>query len=151
MIAHFSAVLGFVSIALFASAAHAADIYRWVDEKGQTHVSDTVPPQYKQRATKVDTSVSKVSEQQRAEAAARAAKEKAAVAGNNQQPDAAKSPATGELAADPKPGASGINDQRARCVEWRRSYEQSQDCFNQYRTVTGAIRSEGYQACTEVR
>lgn len=149
MIAHLSAVVGFVSIALFASTAIAADIYRWVDEQGQTHVSDTVPPQYRQRATRVDTSASKVSDEQRAEAAARAAKEKAAVT-DNVRPDVPNPPQAVELSTYPKPGASGIDDKRARCAEWRRAYDRSQACFNQYRTITGAIRSEGYQVCTEV-
>jgi len=135
---------------LCATVASAGDIYRWVDEKGQTHLSDTVPAQYQQRATKVDTSASKVSDKARAEAAERAAKEKAAVAGSTTAPAPTAGSGLGELKPDNKPAASGIDDQRARCAQWRRDYEQNQDCFNQYRTVNGAIRSEGYQVCREV-
>jgi hypothetical protein len=134
----------------FAAIASAGDIYRWVDEKGQTHLSDTVPPQYQQRATKVDTSTSKVTEKARAEAADRAAKEKAALAGGTGTAAPTSGSGIGELKPENKPAASGIDDQRARCAQWRRDYEQNQDCFNQYRTVNGAIRSEAYQVCREV-
>jgi hypothetical protein len=134
----------------FTAIASAGDIYRWVDEKGQTHLSDTVPPQYQQRATKVDTSTSKVTEKARAEAADRAAKEKAALAGGTGTAAPTSGSGIGELKPENKPAASGIDDQRARCAQWRRDYEQNQDCFNQYRTVNGAIRSEAYQVCREV-
>jgi hypothetical protein len=149
MIANLPAVIGFVSFALFASMANAGDIYRWVDENGQTHVADTVPPQYRKSATKIDARASEVSESQRAEAAARAARQKAAIT-DPSRPASSNPPASGELSPEIKPGASGLNDKRARCDDWRRAYEQSQACFNRYRTVSGAIRSEGYQRCTEV-
>ena len=36
-------------------AAGAAEIYRWVDDKGVTNVSDVVPEKYKKVAQRVET------------------------------------------------------------------------------------------------
>jgi hypothetical protein len=142
------AVLSLFLLAMFASAAQAADIYRWVDDKGQTHVADTVPPQYQQRATRIDTSRSEINERDRAEAAARADadRQKAAIAGT---PGAGPS-TSGATPPDIKPGASGLGDKQARCAQRRQAYEDSQSCFNQYRVANGSVRSEAYQNCTEV-
>lgn len=140
-----SALLVAIALSILAGWAHAADIYRWVDEKGKTHVADTVPPQYKNRAEKVDTSVSEVSEKQRAEASARASRQKAAAAASQ----APVTPRTGVITPDSKPGASGLDDARAKCEERRRAYAESQRCFGQYTTAFG-IRAEAFQHCTEI-
>ena len=33
---------------------YGADIYRWVDQDGRVHLSDTVPEQFKKSATRID-------------------------------------------------------------------------------------------------
>ena len=105
MIERLSVTLACVSVAALCSVlaplAHAADIYRWVDEKGLTHISDTVPPQYRKNATRIDTSASQVSESDRALAAERAAREKAAL--DSSQPVPAKAPRAGEVPAPVSP------------------------------------------------
>lgn len=140
-----SGMLAAVSLTVFAAWAHASDIYRWVDEKGKTHVADTVPPQYQKRAEKVDTRASEVSERQRAEANSRANRQKSAVGGTPYTPPSAGviTPGTG------KPGASGLDDARAKCQERHRAYAESQSCFGRYTTAFG-IRAEAYQHCTEI-
>lgn len=152
MIERLSVTLACVSVAALCSVlaplAHAADIYRWVDEKGLTHISDTVPPQYRKNATRIDTSASQVSESDRALAAERAAREKAAL--DSSQPVPAKAPRAGELVPQNRPGASGLDEKRAQCDEWRRAYAESQSCFSSYGTVSGAVRAEAYQHCTPV-
>lgn len=145
MIVKPSAMLVAVSLTVLVSWAHAADIYRWVDEKGKTHIADTVPPEYRKRAEKVDTSASEVSEKQRAEASARANRQKAAT--TDSKPSAA--PRAGVITPANKPGASGLDDARTRCEERRRIYAESQRCFGQYTTVFG-IQAEAYQHCTEI-
>jgi len=135
--------------AVLATAAHAADIYRWVDDKGETHIADTVPPAYRNRATRIDTSGADVSAADRAAAEARLAKDKALLEGAAKPGPAAAGDA-GELAPAHKPGASGLDDQRAQCDEWRRDYAQSQSCFSSYGTASGAVRAEAYQHCTVV-
>ena len=79
-----------VCCALWIATGHAADIYEWTDEQGGMHVSDTVPYKYKSRARKIDTRSSEVSPQQRSEAEARAAKDKAAVEKAQAEADAAR-------------------------------------------------------------
>ena len=47
----------FISIAgslLLITAAHAADLYRWVDETGRAQFGETVPEKYKASASKTD-------------------------------------------------------------------------------------------------
>src|SRR5262245_969082 len=53
--------------ALVAPLAHSADIYRWVDEQGRTHISDTVPERYRGVATRLDAKPIEPTAQQRAE------------------------------------------------------------------------------------
>ena len=142
--------LAAVLIVLLASKANAGDIYRWVDEKGQTHVADKVPPQYQKRATKVDTSASKVSESERDEASARLARQKSAI------PEPTVSAPTGrvgslELAPQNKPGASGIDEKRLQCEQWRIEYEKSMACFGRFGIRGGGMRGEAHRYCTEVR
>lgn len=140
-----SAMLLAVSLTVWGAWAHAADIYRWVDEKGKTHVADTVPPHYQKRAEKVDTSPSELSEKQRAEARVRASKQKSAAERTPSAP-----PRAGVIAPTTnKPGASGLDDARAKCEERRRAYAESQTCFGRYTTVFG-IHSDAYQHCTEI-
>lgn len=58
-------VAGVVASLLLAGAAHAAT-YRWVDEKGQVHYSDTLPPQHAGKGHKeLDTQGRTVREVQR--------------------------------------------------------------------------------------
>jgi chromosome segregation ATPase len=40
-------LLLFLPLALAASAAHAQSVYRWVDDEGETHYGQTVPPEFK--------------------------------------------------------------------------------------------------------
>lgn len=40
-------LLLFLLLALAASAAHAQSVYRWVDDEGETHYGQTVPPEFK--------------------------------------------------------------------------------------------------------
>jgi hypothetical protein len=70
-------LLGCTILICFLSPAIAGDIYRWVDEKGRTQISDRVPAEYQARAKPVDTSKSKVSDAQQSEAHARLDKQKA--------------------------------------------------------------------------
>jgi hypothetical protein len=152
MSARLSVVFAGVSLAIASSVwavtAHAKDLYRWVDEKGTTHIADTVPPEYRKNAKRIDTRASQVSESDRAAAAERAAREKAAL--DNRAVPAQPQPRVGELVPASRPAASGLDEQRARCDEWRRAYAESQSCFNSFGTVSGAVRAEAYQHCTEV-
>lgn len=142
-------------LAFFASMAVGAVIYRWVDEQGRTHVSDSVPEKYRKSAVRIDTESTEVSPERQREAAARAAREKAQAAAMASAPGAAHAPS----AAGTAPGAaSGPRARRPAqrvtestdCDTWRRLYYESQECFAPYRTALGGIKAEAYEHCNEV-
>ena len=134
----------------FLGSLQAADIYRWVDESGRTHISDTVPEQYRKSATKTDARKFEVSEEQRREAEARAERDRAKVRANEEQRTRAASPDSGQAApaaAGPKPAAAAASD----CAELHRRYRESLDCFAPYVMANGATKAEAYSKCTVVK
>jgi hypothetical protein len=135
------------------SPLHAADIYRWVDENGQTHLSDTVPDKYRNSATRVDPGP-EPTPQQREEAEARAAQQKKRADEEAQRrareaPDAGggTAPAAPAPAIKPAPPAPPATTSDSNCAELLRRYRESQECFAPYRMANGAIRPEGFQLC----
>lgn len=147
-----------IACAVSLHTASASDIYRWVDENGQTHISDTVPARYKNSARKVDTSASKVSKEQRAAALQRAEEVKKAAAARALTPGAAPTtvppapspPASPEgYSLEPDANAKRNNPDDADCARLRREYEESQACFVQFATQTG-IKGEAYDHCQSV-
>jgi hypothetical protein len=132
------------------STAYAGNIYTWIDENGGTHVSDTVPARYQGVAIKVDTSASKVTEQQRQEAVERVAREK-------QQVDAAASARTDAQSTDaadmvtPRQTSSPVvAGEQSDCKQRMRAYRESQECFAPYMRVEGGLNEEAYKYCTPV-
>jgi hypothetical protein len=132
----------------FLGSLHAADLYRWVDESGRTHISDTVPEQYRKSATRTDARKFEVSDEQRREAEARAERDRAKVRSNEEDRARAASPESGRpapAAAGPKPAAT------SDCAELHRRYRESLDCFAPYVMANGATKSEAYTKCTVVK
>jgi hypothetical protein len=141
-----------VAALLVVCTAHAADIYRWVDENGRTQVSDQVPEKYRASAKRLgDSRQHELTAEQRREADVRAAREKSraeeeaqAKAHAEAQAAATASAALATRAASaagkPEPGEASV------CNDLRRRYQQSQDCFEPYRTATG-IRAEAFDVC----
>jgi hypothetical protein len=133
--------LGVVAIASVGPLA-AADVYRWVDDKGRTQFSDTVPDKYKSSAKKVESRVNETSSESRREAEARAAKDRKAEverinrlrASENAPKPPAKAPVTA-AAAPPD------------CAAQRLRYQQSQECFAPFRNANGSIRGEAAEKC----
>jgi hypothetical protein len=132
--------------ALLSTAAGAADLYRWVDESGHTHVSDSVPARYQDVATKVDTSSSEVSESRRQEALARAAREKQLVEESEkvEQSVPLLPPVRTEMPAVPDSGET-------ECDRLIRAYRESQECFAPFQRRRGGTRPEAYRYCTPVQ
>lgn len=132
------------------STAYATTIYQWVDENGRTQISDTVPPRYKDVATKVDTSASRVSEKQRQEALERVAKEKELVeSANRARADAAATKAA-DQSVDTKSAPPVVDNKNADCEQLMRAYRESQECFAPFMRVEGGTREEAYKYCTPV-
>jgi len=65
-----------LAVALLSLPAGAADIYRWVDENGKVHISDTVPEKYRKSAKRIDSGQYEVTPQQRAAAEALAERDR---------------------------------------------------------------------------
>jgi hypothetical protein len=127
----------------FFGCAHAADLYRWVDDKGRVHFSDTVPAEYRNTARKIAAEAD-VPPERRKEAEERAAREieraRAAAAAATK----ATEPPAPDLAAPPPPRpVADPND----CKALHRAYKNAQDCFGPYVTVNGAVKAEAYERC----
>lgn len=142
-----------VGAALLAcTCAHAAAIYRWVDENGRTHVSDVVPEKYRARATRIDSGQYEVSPAQRQEAEERAARDKSQAAqGAPGRADAAASTpaAKASAPASARRPVQAVTD-TTDCDTWRRLYRESEDCFAPYRTTRGGIKPEAFEKCNAI-
>ena len=134
-----------VSALLAISSAHAAEIYRWVDENGRTHVSDVVPEKYRKSAKKIESRAYEPSAKDQKEAQERAELEKARAA-QAVQPRAAGSAPSGGASAVRPANAPGATD----CATLRRRYRESLACFGPYRTATGGTKAEAFEKCTPV-
>jgi len=144
-------VLSIICCAL-ALVAHATDIYRWVDDQGRTHFADVVPERYKSVATKIDSKSSELSEGARAEAAARAARERtqaefeAAQRARSQAAKTAAPPLSTSTASQPPRNDSGETE----CDRLWRAYRESAECFAPYMRRRGGTRVEAYQHCQQL-
>jgi hypothetical protein len=143
----------------YALAAGSPVIYRWVDNQGKTHFSDTVPHEYKGVAKPVDSKVAAPAAQEQRQATQRLAelKKQLAARGAASAASSSVSAASGALASTPplllapikRPTHAPAED--ADCETWRRLYQESLDCFGPYTTVGGGIKAEAFEACTLVK
>lgn len=148
-----NAMLGAFSVVLLLalpSLSQAADIYRWVDEQGRMHAGDVVPERYKGTAVRIDSKRYQPSERQRAEAADRAAKDRAALseleaARLARSQASAGSPASPDPATRQAAGSSG-----SECERLWQEYHESQVCFAPYQLGGRGVKAEAYSKCKEV-
>ncbi|MBI2732546.1 MAG: DUF4124 domain-containing protein [Aquabacterium sp.] len=135
---------------LASSAALSAVVYRWVDDNGQTHVSDVVPDKYRRTARLVNLGTYEVSPQDRKQAEERAARDKASAsrlpATQDDKPPEPSPAASATPARRPSQGVTSTTD----CTTWRRLYQESLACFGPYRTTNGGIKPEAFEACTVI-
>ena len=131
--------------AAMSTAAFAADVYKWVDEKGRVQYGESVPAKYKKSAVKIDPEEAqpKPTEAQRQEAAARAVKDKAEAAALPTRKETTDKP--------PRAVAAAPDNKTAQCEAEKKKYRESEACFRPYRTPSGAIVPEAFQHCTEVK
>lgn len=158
---------GFACLLLWGTLLHAGDIYRWVDEQGNTQMSDVVPPKYRDVATRINSKQYELTPEQKADAydraryeAQRAADQKAAALRAQATADAVdrdrRYRAERELArtkAKSTDTSAADNSQRECDAQWRR-YNESVACFSRFSTGNvGAgkarFRPEAYQYCTD--
>ena len=137
---------------LWLSAAQATDIYQWVDESGRTHLSDVVPEKYKHSAKRVDSTRFEVSPRQRAEAEARAAREREQATKAAASAPGGPRGERGAAADRPRraPAAASAPGNSADCASLRRQYAQSQECFAPFQNTNGSMKPGAYEKCAEV-
>jgi hypothetical protein len=124
-------------------AAHAADVYRWVDAQGRTQLSDRVPDEYKNSATRIDTSASQLTPAQQREAQERAAQEKVRAA------EAAEREARVRVAQPAQPSASaGAAPSRDNgCAAARLKFQQNANCLAGYKIANGGFKPGAFETC----
>ena len=141
-------ILFLLAFASMTAGAYAADVYKWVDEKGRIQYGETVPAKYKSSATKVDVTTPLPTDAQRQEAMARAAKDKAAAESSAAQ--RAKSTAPRSDPA-PRPVVASDDAKAKQCEADKKKYQESEACFAPYRNAAGAISPEASQHCVQVK
>jgi hypothetical protein len=148
-------VAALLALALW-SAASAVEVYRWVDDRGITNVSDVVPDKYKRVAQKVEFAPVEPDDATRRAAVARAAAI-ASAAASGAGPTAAANARQGGSVATPlsasrSASASASSDRDSDdCATLQRRYKESQDCFGpQPKTITGAINGARSPQCPVV-
>lgn len=138
------------------TAVYGAEIYRWIDEKGQTQYSDSVPKPYRQKAEPIDLKGAELSDVEREKAEARLATERATAEAlmREREVRSLKERATSKESrpvSRPSPSTFSLGDKKRQCEdEWRKYYE-SLACFGPYRTANGGIKTEAFQHCVEVK
>jgi hypothetical protein len=129
----------------FAASVSAADLYRWVDEKGKVQYGDSVPERYKGQAKRIGGS--NVSESDRSEAEARAARERSALEkmGKAREARSGETRATPAPAATPPKAASSGNS----CADQWSAFLANNACFDKFRNNNGSVRPEAYSVCKQ--
>ena len=134
-------------------AAHADEIYRWVDDRGKVHYGSAVPEKFRYRAKKLEAEDPDDLKARRQEAEARLARDKAG--GDARRPptveaDAAK-PATAPVKPAVAPGPVGsLSNSDPACAEKWKQYLASTTCFASFAIRNGSVKPEAYKNCTVV-
>jgi hypothetical protein len=136
----------------FAMAALATVIYRWVDDNGQTQISDAVPEKYKKSATRTDSSRFEISPERKQQAEDRLARDKALAeeaAKRRQSVQPADASSAASQPTGPARARQTVTD-ATDCDTWRRLYRESLECFAPYRTTRGTTKAEAFEHCTPI-
>jgi hypothetical protein len=120
---------------------HAADVYRWVDAQGRVQLSDRVPEEYKNSATRVDTSPSQLTPAQQREAQERAAQEKVRAA------EAAAREARVRVPQPAQPAGSAGASKEGECAAARRKFQQNANCLAPYKIANGGFKPGAFETC----
>ena len=138
---------------LLLAPANATSVCRWINEKGQTEISDVVPYKYRGVVSCTHTEPARPAElsaQQRA--AAEASKRRHTAVAPTEKPASGAAAAPAPAAASQlgtKPPAEVVTD-KTDCATWQRIFVESGACFAPFRTATGGIKAEAFAQCTEV-
>ena len=142
-----AAVVVFIALS---SAAHADEIFRWVDERGKVHYGSSVPEKYRYKARRLEAENPDDLKARRKDAEARLAKEKAG--GDARRPPAAEAEAAKPAAAPEKPAAApgpvgSLSSADPACAEKWNQYLASVQCFASFVNRNGSVRPDAYKKC----
>ena len=164
--------LALLALCLASSAAQAGDIYRWVDDQGQTQMSDVGPDKYRDKATRISARKYELTPEQKADARDRAvyeaqrardekslaqrAEQEARSQERERQERAEQVLARDRLARTQakSDSAQSADNAQAQCdAAWRR-YHDSVACFARFATGNAGtsktrFRPEAFQFCTD--
>jgi len=129
------------------SASGAGVIYEWVDDGGRVHLSDVVPEKFQGVAKRVDSRQSEIPAAEQAEAKRQAAKLKAQAATVPVPSSPADPAARPGAAPTAKSSASAAAPTASDCVNWRRRFAVSRDCFAGFQLPDGSLRPGAFQTC----
>jgi hypothetical protein len=135
------------AVAFLAIGAMAADIYRWTDDDGRTHMSDSVPEKYRDRAKRVDVDRNKPTDQQRTDSLKRTKRDSERANAMEQSrtqdgQDAARS-ASSAAAGAKRPA----DPNETSCQKAHREYRESQECYAPFHTATLGVKEEAVKQC----
>ena len=134
------------------AGVQAGDIYRWVDDQGRAHWSDSVPEKYRDSATRVDTRQYELTPDQQREAAERSARERAHTPALPEPPAAAAPSGAAPQAPAPPVVKRPVKQvtESTDCATWWRLYRESQECFGPFHTLGGGLKPEAFDHCNEI-
>jgi hypothetical protein len=132
-------------ILAMATAAQAAEIYRWSDEQGHVHFSDSVPERYKSSAVRIDWRVNRATATEREQARALAEREKAQAAEMARERQNALPPVA--AAFGQQQSTQQTAGSNADCAQLYRAYRQSQECFAPFIQANGSVKADAYAQC----
>jgi hypothetical protein len=122
---------------------HASDVYKWTDERGQVHYSDSIPEGRRNSVKGIPVNAGVVSDADRSAAATRLAKYREDLA--RISPSSAPVPTSATASSSTR-----LKPKKTPCEEAWDAYNESYACFDPYRMGNGTIRLEAFQRCKEV-
>jgi hypothetical protein len=132
-------------VAATCNPSDASEVYKWTDERGRIHYSDSVPEGKQKQAKGIYVNASNVTEADKKAAEVRLEKYKSDLA--RVSPSAASAPVPASAATfsstRPKP-------KRTPCEAAWDAYNESYACFDPYRMAEGRVRPEAFQHCKQV-
>lgn len=156
----------FVSLYVATGSQASAELYKWIDENGGVHFSDSVPEEYKASVKQVQVDTNQPSAEEREEAKAIAERaERAADDVRRVRLEAEESHGPELLSEDegggktreppviaPKPGQARLTHAERMAIYRAKmeEYRKSQDCFAKYQTLGGGTRGYAFNECKSV-
>ncbi|BES72347.1 hypothetical protein RE428_33650 [Marinobacter nanhaiticus D15-8W] len=155
-----------VSLYVATGSQASAELYKWIDEKGVVHFSDSVPEEYRASVEQVQVDTSQPSAEERQEAKAIVERaERAADDVRRLRLETEESHAPESLAERkgggktqeppviaPKPGQARLTRAERMAIYRAKmeEYRKSQDCFAKYQTLGGGTRGYAFNECKSV-